>query len=218
MSSIALVLFAAVFCFQFYSCVGTTPTAVTKKPCEYIEIKKCNHEFKQVFVNAKNSTGRRRPGIHARNRVYCRALQTFMNCLERSLAKCDGGAWLQDYSYVVLEHGMVDKKCNVCRDHNYTNLEQRLHASTKHDYVGYDSCPACARGVHRRCVNRFLEEMNSNSNICQDVQEFITCYKEAGYSKKYCANTKIVKSFSRLCRQLGEKMLKLDRVHPGLMC
>ena len=76
MSSVALVLFAAVLCFQFYSCEGNTPTAVTKTPCEYKAIKKCNHEFKQVFVEAKNSTRRRRPArIRERNRVYCRALQ-----------------------------------------------------------------------------------------------------------------------------------------------
>lgn len=82
MSSIALLLCAAVFCFQFYSCVGTTPTAVTKKPCEYTEIKKCNHEFKQVFVNATNSAGRRRPGLWSRNRVYCKALQVklYLKC------------------------------------------------------------------------------------------------------------------------------------------
>ena len=54
-----------------------------------------------------------------------------MNCLERSLAKCSGGTWLQDYSYVVLEHGMVDKKCGVCRNHNYTNLEQTLHGKRR---------------------------------------------------------------------------------------
>ena len=55
-----------------------------------------------------------------------------MNCLERALGNCVGGTWLQDYSYVVLEHGMVDKKCNVCSEHNYTNLEQALHGKRRH--------------------------------------------------------------------------------------
>ena len=55
-----------------------------------------------------------------------------MNCLERSHAKCAGGAWLEDYSYVVLEHGMVDKKCGVCPNHNYTNLERALHGKNHH--------------------------------------------------------------------------------------
>lgn len=75
MSSITLVLCAAVFYVQFSSCVGTRPNADTKTLCEYKEIQKCNHKFKQVFMNAKNSSGPRRPGIYARNRVYCKALQ-----------------------------------------------------------------------------------------------------------------------------------------------
>ena len=55
-----------------------------------------------------------------------------MNCLERSLEKCAGGDWLEDYSYVVLEHGMMDKKCGVCPNHNYANLEQALHGKRHH--------------------------------------------------------------------------------------
>ena len=58
--------------------------------------------------------------------------QTFMNCLERSLEKCAGGDWLEDYSYVVLEHGMMDKKCGVCPNHNYANLEQALRGKRHH--------------------------------------------------------------------------------------
>ena len=82
MSSITLIFCAAVFYVQLSSCVGTTPNADTKTLCEYKEIQKCNHKFKQVFVNAKNSYGPRRPGIYARNRVYCKALQ--VRCGSRS--------------------------------------------------------------------------------------------------------------------------------------
>lgn len=82
MSSITLVLCAAVFYVQFSSCVGTTPNADTKTLCEYKEIQKCNHKFKQVFVNARNSYGPRRLGIYARNRIYCKALQ--VRCGSRS--------------------------------------------------------------------------------------------------------------------------------------
>ncbi|KAL9971674.1 hypothetical protein ACROYT_G017871 [Oculina patagonica] len=219
MTSTGLLLCAAVFFLQVCRCVGTAPHAVAKKPCdEYKEIKNCNQEFKQVFVNAKKSAGRHRPGLQAGKGVYCRALQTFMDCLEQSLASCVGGAWLRNYSYVVLEHGVMDKKCGVCHKHDYTNLEQALHASSNQDYVGHDVCPRCAKGVHKRCVNRFLNKMAADSNICHDVQEFISCYKEEGDPKRFCATTKIVKNFSRLCQQLGEKMLEEDRMHPGLMC
>ena len=54
--------------------------------------------------------------------------------------------------------------------------------------------------------------------MCRDIQEFISCYKEEGDPQKPCAVARIVKKFSNLCRQLGEKMLKEDRIHPGLMC
>jgi len=54
--------------------------------------------------------------------------------------------------------------------------------------------------------------------MCNDVQEFIACYKEEGDPDKPCAAVSIVKKFANLCRQLGERMLKQDKIHPGLMC
>ncbi|KAJ7372106.1 hypothetical protein OS493_020531 [Desmophyllum pertusum] len=215
-SSTALLFCAALLCFLVCSCVGTTPPAVARKPCEYNEIKRCNQQFKQVFLDAKNPGGRNIP--IAWKRVYCRALQTFMNCLEQSLASCVGGDWLQNYSFVVLEHGVMDKKCGVCPRHDYSNLERVMHATNKSDYVGFDVCPSCAKGVHRRCVRRFLHKMAADSNICHDVQEFISCYKEEGNPKRSCATTKIIRNFSTLCTKLGEKMLQEDKTHPGLMC
>lgn len=96
MSSITLVLCAAVFYVQFSSCVGTTPNADTKTLCEYKEIQKCNHKFKQVFLNAKNSYGPRRPGIYARNRIYCKALQ--VRCGSRSWSLGKNCTWGPDHT------------------------------------------------------------------------------------------------------------------------
>ena len=84
--------------------------------------------------------------------------------------------------------------------------------------VGFDVCPPCAQDVHKKCVARFLRKIASDANICNDVQEFIDCYKDAGEPKEPCATVKIVKSFSRLCSKLGEKMLEKDQKHRGLMC
>lgn len=50
-----------------------------------------------------------------------------MDCLEQSLESCVGGTWLRNYSDVVLEHGVMDKKCGVCRKHDYAGLERALH-------------------------------------------------------------------------------------------
>ena len=72
--------------------------------------------------------------------------------------------------------------------------------------------------MHKKCVKRFLDKMKADSNMCNDVQEFIACYKEEGDPDKPCAAVSIVKKFANLCRQLGERMLKQDKIHPGLMC
>ena len=54
-----------------------------------------------------------------------------MNCLGGSLGRCIGGSWLQNYSYVVLEHGIMDKKCGVCPHHNYHDLERVFNGKRK---------------------------------------------------------------------------------------
>ncbi|CAH3045403.1 unnamed protein product [Pocillopora meandrina] len=219
MTSSTLFLYAGVFFFLIYSCVCDLPLEDTTKQCEYDNIKRCNDEFKQVFMNAK--AGKRETGM--RN-VYCTALQVFMNCLDGSLGRCIGGSWLQNYSYVVLEHGIMDKKCGVCPHHNYHDLERWLrrdgqkHLQSLYFFAGFDICPLCAKVVHNICVAHFLEKMQSDANICHDVQKFINCYEKVGDAGWYCARRKIVRSFSNLCRQLGEKMLREDEKHRGLMC
>lgn len=45
-----------------------------------------------------------------------------MDCLESALSSCGNGAWLSEYSFVVLEHGIMDKKCGVCPEHSYDSL------------------------------------------------------------------------------------------------
>lgn len=45
-----------------------------------------------------------------------------MDCLESALSSCGNGAWLTEYSFVVLEHGIMDKKCGVCPEHSYDSL------------------------------------------------------------------------------------------------
>ena len=45
-----------------------------------------------------------------------------MDCLESALSSCSKGAWLSEYSFVVLEHGIMDKKCGVCPEHSYDSL------------------------------------------------------------------------------------------------
>ena len=52
--------------------------------------------------------------------------------------------------------------------------------------------------------------------MCNDLQEFITCYKEEGEPEKPCAAATIVRKFSNLCRQLGEKMLNEEKNNAGL--
>ncbi|XP_022797942.1 uncharacterized protein LOC111336170 [Stylophora pistillata] len=142
-----------------------------------------------------------------------------MNCLDGSLGSCVGGSWLQNYSYVVLEHGMMDKKCRVCPNHHYNDLERAVTAWNRAYYIGFKPCFSCAKAVHITCVKRFLKKVETDTNICHDVQEFINCYKEA-VVKKRCSGRSfdIVKSFYNLCSQLGERMLKEDEKHPRLMC
>lgn len=84
--------------------------------------------------------------------------------------------------------------------------------------TGSDDCPDCAQHVHQECVWRFLRKMRENSNMCEDIQEFITCYKEEGDPERLCAATEIIKKFSHLCKMQGERMLDEDRSHPGMMC
>ena len=70
MTSPTLFLYAGVFFFLIYSYVCDLPVEDTTKQCEYDNIKRCNDEFKQVFMNA--AAGKRETGV--RN-VYCTALQ-----------------------------------------------------------------------------------------------------------------------------------------------
>lgn len=101
------------------------------------------------------------------------------------------------------------------------DLSRSAKKNYDHDFLfvsGSDVCPRCAKHVHKKCVKRFLDKMKADSNMCNDVQEFIACYKEEGDPDKPCAAVSIVKKFANLCRQLGERMLKQDKIHPGLMC
>ncbi|CAH3158713.1 unnamed protein product [Porites evermanni] len=221
MASISLLLLVSFLCITIHGCFGGdaptvnatfSPTA-PRLPCEYVAIGRCNHEFKNVFLIAKRRAiyAGRSQSFKDKKNVYCQALQTFMDCLWKSLKKCRGGTWLAQYSLVVLEHGVMDKKCAVCRRHRVRKLEKALN--------GHDTCPACARFVHRKCVKRFLDKMTQDTNMCHDVQEFIACYVEEGDPKKSsCGLERIVKNFSRLCGQLGKQMLREDEIHPGLMC
>lgn len=79
-----------------------------------------------------------------------------------------------------------------------------------------DCCPPCAQRVHEKCVDGLLEKMKEESDMCEDIQEFITCYKKASDAKECCAE--IITKFSRLCQNQGERMLEEDRIHPGMMC
>ena len=45
--------------------------------------------------------------------------------------KCSDGAWLPEYSFVVLEHGVMDQKCGVCPGHQYRGLEKALNGKLK---------------------------------------------------------------------------------------
>ena len=54
------------------------------------------------------------------NVFICR--QAFMDCLGSALSSCSNGTWLSEYSFVVLEHGIMDKKCGVCPEHSYDSL------------------------------------------------------------------------------------------------
>lgn len=49
-----------------------------------------------------------------------------MDCLDFELSICVNGAWLSNYSFVVLEHGIMDKKCGVCPEHSYDSLAGKL--------------------------------------------------------------------------------------------
>lgn len=211
-------LFSAVLFIAIYNCVGDSPYAGQRKMCEYKAIRKCNHKFKKVFQDAKRSNEKDSLYIDLDNDVYCDAIQTFMECLDYFIARCSDGEWLSAYSFVVLEHGIMDKKCGVCPGHSYDSLERALNASSKEGYVGSDDCPDCAQHVHQECVWRFLRKMRENSNMCEDIQEFITCYKEEGDPERLCAATEIIKKFSHLCKMQGERMLDEDRSHPGMMC
>ncbi|KAK2556083.1 hypothetical protein P5673_022099 [Acropora cervicornis] len=216
MTSTSLLLFSAVLCIAVYSCLGKNPTPTSKTQCEYESIRKCNRDFKKVFKDARNVTGKYSSRVHAYD-VYCDAIQTFMDCLESALSNCSNGAWLSEYSFVVLEHGIMDKKCGVCPEHSYDSLIGALQARKKEGYVGSDDCPPCAQRVHETCVWHFLRKMKNQSNMCEDIQEFITCYKKAS-KKKSCAYSEIIKKFSKLCQIQGERMLEEDRKHPGMMC
>lgn len=74
MTSTSLLLFSAALCIAVYSCLGKNPTPSPKKQCEYESIRKCNHEFKKVFKDAKNVTGKYSSRVHAYG-VYCDAIQ-----------------------------------------------------------------------------------------------------------------------------------------------
>ena len=53
-----------------------------------------------------------------------------MDCLDGSLALCSGGQWLTNYSFVVLEHGMMDKRCGVCPGHRFEHLAYSLNGKS----------------------------------------------------------------------------------------
>ncbi|XP_031575139.1 uncharacterized protein LOC116308791 [Actinia tenebrosa] len=177
--------------------------------CQFQVIKSCNQKFKSSFE--------RKPGGPARNRMelYCKGIQSFMKCLEASTCR---GPFVDNYRYVVLQHGMMDKKLNLCPNHVYTTLRTKVQAITmKHlfiDDIGADSSTQCSVEVHKKCVKTFTKNMETNSNMCQDVQSFLICYKK---ESPKCM-TKITQHFTHLCNQLGEQMLKANEKHRGMMC
>ena len=74
MTSTSLLLFSAVLCIAVYSCLGKNPTPTSKTQCEYESIRKCNRDFKKVFKDARNVTGKYSSPVHAYD-VYCDAIQ-----------------------------------------------------------------------------------------------------------------------------------------------
>jgi hypothetical protein len=46
-----------------------------------------------------------------------------MQCLEATSCR---GPFVDNYSYVVLQHGMMDKKLNMCPNHVYTTLKAKV--------------------------------------------------------------------------------------------
>ncbi|EDO31869.1 predicted protein [Nematostella vectensis] len=85
--------------------------------CQFSEIKKCNKKFKDNFHNIGTV---RNQGNHT---VYCNGVQSFVTCLTRSNCR---GPFIGNYSYVVLQHAMMDKKLNICPHHRYSKLKTRL--------------------------------------------------------------------------------------------
>ncbi|XP_048589646.1 uncharacterized protein LOC5502819 [Nematostella vectensis] len=177
--------------------------------CQFSEIKRCNKKFKDNFHNIGTV---RNQGNHT---VYCNGVQSFVTCLTRSNCR---GPFIGNYSYVVLQHAMMDKKLNICPHHRYGKLKTRLKAvEEKHkliDSISEDEDDNCSLKVHKSCVDLFTQNMKTNSNMCQDVEKFITCYV---VSSKLC-RAKIVQRFAHLCAQLGKQMLKANEIHKGMMC
>ena len=56
--------------------------------------------------------------------------QKFIDCLDESIPSCSEGEWLSEYSFVVLEHGMMDKQCGICPEHGYEHLANTLNGKT----------------------------------------------------------------------------------------
>ncbi|EDO31867.1 predicted protein [Nematostella vectensis] len=138
----------------------------------------------------------------------------------------------------------MDKKLNICPHHRYSKLKTRLKGKSfnllnlssyiikifgsvdwwltveeKHKLIDSisedeDEDDNCSLKVHKSCVDLFTQNMETNSNMCQDVEKFITCYV---VSSKLC-RAKIVQRFAHLCAQLGEQMLKANEIHKGMMC
>ncbi|EDO31870.1 predicted protein [Nematostella vectensis] len=89
--------------------------------CQFSEIKRCNKKFKDNFHNIGTV---RNQGNHT---VYCNGVQSFVTCLTRSNCR---GPFIGNYSYVVLQHAMMDKKLNICPHHRYSKLKTRLKGKT----------------------------------------------------------------------------------------
>ena len=55
-----------------------------------------------------------------------------MQCLENSNCR---GVFIDNYSYVILQHGMMDKKLNVCPMHSYGKLRKKLKGNVSLFYL-----------------------------------------------------------------------------------
>ncbi|KAL9966688.1 hypothetical protein ACROYT_G024800 [Oculina patagonica] len=170
--------------------------------CEYARVRKCNEDFVTFVKSHPND-----PVVE----IYCNAYEQVAKCLISS-SKCKG-EFIDSHRYIILQQMFMDKKLDVCPQHDLEAFEEVVCADEKYLlHIGHllsvdkDDFAPCAAKIHRKCSTQMTQEMENGITLCTSIRDLIKCYENPG---EYCS-ARIYRDFVSLLRKFGLQIQKMN--------